>query len=154
MPGLHPMQFRKLIITPTLQRIGFLTVAAEELVLGIAIQESGLQYLKQLGMGPALGLWQMEPASHDDIWRNFLSSRPKLASDILGPYSKPDADRMVWDLTYACAMCRIHLFRAPGDLPRAGDLAGQAAYWKRHYNTLRGAGTVAEYIANWKKVMG
>ena len=154
MSGLDPHQLRDLVIRPTLKRLDLWTDAAEELVLGIAIQESGLHYLTQLGGGPARGLWQMEKITHDDIWENFLHSRIKLGLRILGPYVKPDHSRLVWDLAYACAMCRAHLLRCPGELPKAGDLNGQARYWKKFYNTPLGAGTVEEYITNWNRIMG
>ena len=47
---------------------------------------------------------------------------------------------------YACAMCRIHYQRVREPLPDADDLEGQAAYWKAHYNTPLGAGTVEHFI--------
>ncbi|MBF0214130.1 MAG: hypothetical protein HQM00_11315 [Magnetococcales bacterium] len=152
--GLDPHQLCEHIIRPTLQRLGLWTEAAEELVLGTAIQESGLRYVRQLGSGPARGLWQMEPATHDDLWTNHLNSRTKLGLNVLGPYTKPDPGRLVWDLAYSCAMCRVHYLRCPGALPPAGDLNGQAYYWKKYYNTVHGAGTIGEYLANWQRVMG
>jgi len=54
-------QFIDLIIEPTLEELGMFSAAASELVLGTAIQESRLTYIKQLGTGPALGVCQMEP---------------------------------------------------------------------------------------------
>ena len=152
--GLDPHQLRDLVIRPTLQRLGLWSDAVEELVLGTAIQESGLQYLQQLGNGPARGLWQMERPTHDDIWTNFLHGRTKLGLNILGPYTKPDHARLAWDLAYACAMCRVHYLRCPQALPLAGDIEAQAAYWKHAYNTPLGAGMATQYVANWNRVMG
>ncbi len=152
--GLNPHQLRDLVIRPTLQRLALWSDAAEELVLGTAIQESGLQYLQQLGGGPARGLWQMERATHDDIWQNFLHFRTKLGLNVLGPYTRPDHTRLAWDLAYACAMCRIAYLRCPDALPAAGDINGQAVFWKRWYNTPLGKGTVDQYTANWHRAMG
>jgi hypothetical protein len=152
--GLDPHQLRDHIIRPTLQRLALWSESAEELVLGTAIQESGLRFIRQLGNGPARGLWQMEPATHDDIWKNYLYSRTKLGLNILGPYHKPDPGRLVWDLGYSCAMCRVHYLRCPGALPAAGDREGQASYWKKFYNTPLGAGAIGEYITNWQRLMG
>ncbi|MBF0116611.1 MAG: hypothetical protein HQM04_16405 [Magnetococcales bacterium] len=152
--GLNPHQLCGLVIRPTLQRLGLWSGVAEELVLGTAIQESSLQYLQQLGGGPALGIWQMERVTHDDVWQNFLHYRTKLGLNILGPYTRPDHTRLVWDLAYACAMCRVHYLRCPNVLPPAGDIDGQAAYWKAWYNTPLGKGTVEQYIDNWHRAMG
>ena len=152
--GLDHHQLRNLVIRPTLKNLNLWSEAAEELVLGTGIQESGLRYLQQLGDGPARGLWQMEKATHDDIWLNFLNNRTKLGLNVLGPYTRPDHTRMAWNLAYACTMCRVHYLRCPDALPLAGDIEAQAAYYKTHYNTTLGKGTVEQYIANWHRVMG
>ncbi|MBF0140805.1 MAG: hypothetical protein HQL74_11065, partial [Magnetococcales bacterium] len=139
--GLNPHQLRDDIIRPTLKRIDLWSEAAEELLLGTAIQESDLRCVRQEGNGPALGLWQMEKNTHGDIWNNFLRFNTKLGLNILGPYTKPDHTRMIWDLAYACAMCRAHYLREPQALPPAGNINAQAAYWKQFYNTPLGKGT-------------
>ena len=72
-------QFRANIIEPALTVLELDSVAAQELLLGTAVQESRITYLRQLGNGPALGLFQMEPATHNDIWDNFLEYKPELA---------------------------------------------------------------------------
>lgn len=143
-------QFLELIIEPTLEDIGLYSSAACELVLGTALQESRLTYLKQLGTGPALGVCQMEPATHDDLWDNYLYYRDKIAAAILDIGGR-DPREMIWNLKYAVAMCRVHYRRIRAPLPVSGDLKGQAAYWKRYYNTNLGKGTTEEYINSWRK---
>ena len=51
--------------------------------MGTITQESRATYVKQLGNGPALGLAQMEPATHDDIWINFLKYKTALAEPVI-----------------------------------------------------------------------
>lgn len=146
-------QLRMYVVRPVLQVMGAWGQPAEDLVMGTAAQESRLQYLRQLGGGPALGLWQMEPATHEDIWNNYLEPKPQLRINVLGAagcYVRPTAEALVYNLRYAAAMCRVHYLRAPGTIP--ADRPGQAAYWKRHYNTPLGAGTEAEYIRNYSLV--
>ena len=53
--GLDPGQLLALVIRPTLKYLEWDGRAAEQLVLGTAITESRLRYIKQLGGGPALG---------------------------------------------------------------------------------------------------
>ena len=115
---------------------------------------SDLRYINQLGGGPALGLWQMEPATHDDIWENFLAYRVKLGLKVLGSQTKFNHTRLIWDLAYACAMSRIHYLRVPRALPRAGNIKAQARYYKQFYNTPAGKGTVEQYLANWHRTVG
>ena len=152
--GLDHHQLRNLVIRPTLKYLNLWSEAAEELVLGTGIQESDLRYINQLGGGPAVGIWQMEPATHDDIWENFLAYRVRLGLKVLGSQTKFNHTRLVWDLAYACAMSRIHYLRVPRALPRAGNIKSQARYWKQFYNTTAGKGTVNQYIANWHRTVG
>lgn len=147
--------FISYVIRPTLDVIGFGGRAAEELMLGTALQESRLTYLHQLGKGPAKGVFQMEPRTHDDIWANYLSYKNDLAQKILTLSGSMEglkpAELMCGNMFYAAAMCRVHYLRVPQALPEAGDLDGQAEYWKEYYNTFLGAGTVEEYIENYQE---
>jgi hypothetical protein len=154
--SIQPAIFAEIVIFPALTAIGLYSPAAEELVLGTALQESGLLYLHQQG-GPALGFFQMEPATHDDIWANFIEPDDILYQEMNGLIARVggltlEQDRLnqlVGNAFYAAAMCRLLYRRVAEPLPAAGDLAGQAAYYKAHYNTPEGAATEAEYIANW-----
>ena len=150
----------ELVVRPTLKGLGLHTVAAEQLVMGTITQESHAEYLKQLGQGPALGIAQMEPATHRDIWLNYIAYRKDLKVLLVGIMSgearqtlaakgvPPDCE-LIGNLPYAVAMCRVHYLRVKESLPAAGDVDGLARYWKRHYNTAQGAGTEAEFVRNY-----
>jgi hypothetical protein len=135
------------------------SVAAEELLLGTAAQESRLgQYVKQWPTGPALSIYQMESDTHDDIWNNYLAYRADLASVVRGfaaqhvfSGSEPGAlsREMVGNIYYATAMARVHYRRVAESLPHAGNLLGMASYWKRFFNTGRGAGSQEEFMRNY-----
>ena len=51
---------------------------------------------------------------------------------------------------YSALAARLLLSNKPRAIPR--DLRGQAEYWKQHYNTPKGKGTVAKFIADVKKL--
>lgn len=144
--GLDAQQLRELIVRPTLQYIGLHNPAAENLVLGTALVESGAKFIKQVGGGPALGICQMEPETHDDIWANYLRYKPELAQKLQGLMTSAEITRgaaeMIGNLYYAFGMTRVHYLRAPDRLPASADVVGMARYWKRYYNTPLGAGTV------------
>ena len=118
--------------------------AAAQLVYRTGLAESGYRVTRQVGGGPALGYWQMEPATEIDIQENFLEYRPALEEKLWlvadGPHNL-ETNHM-----YACAMCRVHYMRVSAPLPDADDLEAQAAYWKQHYNTPLGAGTVEHFM--------
>lgn len=128
--------------------------AALELLVMTAAQEShGGEYLKQLGSGPALGIFQMEPNSHNDIWVNYLGYREnvgELILDVAGMGHGPDVKALEYNLAYATLMARMQYRRQREPLPASTDIPGLAEYWKRHYNTYLGAGTVEEAIHNYE----
>lgn len=150
------------VVKDVLKALSMHSPSAEDLIMGTIAQESRMgTYLKQLGKGPALGICQMEPATHKDIWVNYISNDRSLASHLwtmtfdsgmFAPdHNYPNEQQLIGNLYYAIAMCRIHYRRIKAPLPQAGDIAGYAAYWKKYYNTSLGKGTEAEFIANYNK---
>ncbi len=81
---LNIKHFREQIIRPVLVRLDMHSEAAENLVLGTAIHESNLTHLVQLGGGPALGFYQMEPATEWDLIKNYIRYKPKLHKLMMG----------------------------------------------------------------------
>lgn len=141
-------QLRDYVVVPALGRINAYSRAAEQLVIGTALTESSLMFLQQIGRGPARGLFQMEPATHDDIWQRYLSKKLDLLNDLKSLLIRDMDlhDQLRGNLFYAAAMCRIHYMRFKEPLPQANDWAGMAAYWKKYYNTPAGAGTVEGFL--------
>ena len=45
------------------------------------------------------------------------------------------------------------IIRKPDALQEAGDIEGQAAFWKQHYNTPLGKGTVTKYVYKVQQVL-
>jgi len=149
--------FRKLIRDALDPPFSLYSVAAEELLVITAAQEShGGTYLWQndaagFPKGPAIGVFQMEPATHDDLWANFLRYRT-LWVDRLGVTGKPDAERMAWDWRYAIRIARLNYYRFPTALPN--DLEGQFRYYKKWWNTELGAATLDEVRKNYQLFTG
>lgn len=138
------------VIVPTLTAIDLDSSAARTILLGTCAQESRMgEYRRQIGGGPALGIFQVEPATAADTWDNYIMFRPALRKAVgilLG-----DGDRIAaleHNDIYSCAIARIIYRRAPTPLPDSNDLDAQAAYYVRWYNR-GGKATVKEYAANW-----
>ena len=145
-------QFRTLVVEPTLRRIEMHSPAAENLLVGTAIQESRITYLRQVGGGPALGLFQMEPATYDDIER-YLARRTDIAARLTPLRSDwpSGADQLVGNIPYAVSLARVKFWMDPNPLPAANDIDGLGATWKRVYNTAGGAGTAEEWAENYRR---
>lgn len=130
---------------------------AVELLMFTAAAESDLgNYIKQI-QGPALGIFQMEPATERDIWAHFLNRRlwrGKVKDLMFREVRLFNMSNLKYNLAYAIAMARIHYFRVSEKLPdvkfKSDGLPTQsgidelARYWKKYYNTRLGKGTVAE----------
>lgn len=149
---IDPNHLREHVIEPTLKYLDLYSPEAVDLLLGTCAQESAMgRYLVQI-RGPALGVYQMEPATYTDSWENYICYRGWLADKVnnlrAGP-PKHGAEEMVGNLYYATAMARVHYLRDPRPIPK--DLEGQAEYWKRVYNTHLGKGTPEKYIVSWHK---
>lgn len=144
----------KELITSVLKELNLYSGDAVNLLMGTAAQESHLgKYRKQLGGGPALGIFQMEPATFNDIVNNYLRYKPELASRIerVARISRFKAEDIENNDLLAICMARVHYLRVKEAIP--SDLEGWARYWKRYYNTPLGKGTEEEFIANYKRLV-
>ena len=151
---ISPSQLREFVIKPVLYHLAPeipFSMDAADLLLGTAAQESNCCFYLHQVDGPAVGGWQMEPNTANDHLRAIAAS-PALNAKILDLAApRPGiVVQMAGNLNLACAMARLHYWRAPGPIPSTA--AGQAGYWKQYYNTPAGAGTVDQYLSNWSKV--
>lgn len=152
MTGADPTQFRILVVRPALQHLNLWSQAAENLVLGTAVHESGLKSLHQMGGGPADGFFQIEPNTHDDLFKNTLPGIPDLKQKLLSmaaPWPSYEA-QLTTNLLYEAAVCRLLYYRAPSSLPAEDDIDGLADYWKQFYNTPQGAGDPAVWATEYR----
>lgn len=122
--------------------------AALRLVLATGLAESGYAAVRQKGGGPALGWFQMERATHNDLWSRYVLPRPALLRGLRALSDRAgESDELETNPFYAAAMCRIFYLRVPEALPGADDIDGMARYWKNYYNTPSGKGTEDDFKA-------
>lgn len=130
---MNPQQLHDYIIKPTTEYMGggYNSIEARFLLLCTAAIESDCgYYIKQVN-GPALGPWQMEPATHDDIWDNCDALHGpifgfKVAQLGLRKNSEEASSDYENDISispmYACAMARLKYSMTPEPLPEhTGD---------------------------------
>lgn len=154
-------QLRELVIRPTLKYLEPEIPYSEdavELLMMTAAHESHLgTYIAQVN-GPALGIYQMEPATEDDIMLNFLSYKEDLDDKVMcvtGRGCGVPTDELVTNLKYATAMARVHYYRVPEALPtrkaikhpeaKLDWIIDMAKYAKKYYNTELGKATWQQY---------
>lgn len=149
-------QLREHIIRPTLKEFGMYSMEAEELLIATCAHESlGGSYLKQVS-GPALGIYQMEPITHDDIWSSYLYYQPVIKLKIyekLQITSAPSSERLVYDLKYATIMARIHYYRISEGLPHYEIIESIFTYYKKYYNTINGSANLLDFIEHYRRYL-
>lgn len=118
------------------------TDTAVHLLLGTAAQESLFgTYMRQV-RGPAMGAFQIEPATFDWLKGKYKKTYPIL--------SNVDVGDLEWDLALAIIFARLRYRAVPSALP-IDEVYALAAYWKQYYNTPLGAGTIEEFVNNYKR---
>lgn len=151
MPGLNQTQFRECIVRPALEAISLWSKAGENLIVGTGVVESNLEYIKQLGDGPAVSIFQIEPATYLDVRSRIIAKYPNIYSKVLSELNMvrlpPDPRYLIGNLTAATIFARLKYYLDPEALPNAYDYEGLAKYHKRVYNTAPGGTDITKSTA-------
>ena len=147
-----PEQFRSDIIDPTLKHLDLYSPAASTLLLATAIVESRLIHRRQIGGGPARGLFQIERATFDDVYGRYLKRKSWLLARVNELLTDGDPWAQIeTNDRFACAIARIRYLYDPKPLPDADDIPALAETWVRVYNA-GGKGTVDKFINAYRAV--
>jgi len=150
------------LVSDTCSKMGekYASPEAVELVLATGIVESRYEYIRQMGDGPARSFWQVEPASAVDNLMHYLKHRKSLMgkcaeASMVDLKHWQNYDELVWadilekNIAAGIIHCRLKYWRVPKKMP--STIEGQAAYWKKYYNTEGGKGDPEHFIESVKK---
>ncbi len=136
-------QQAKAFIAEALLDQGLHSDAAAELMLMIAAHESlGFKFRRQIGGGPALGVFQMEPPTHEDTWRR---SRSIMRNAKRCGYTQ-DAKRLETDDRYAIFVARHRIMLDPKPIPTTPQAMAE---WCKHEWNGNGKATPEEYLRDY-----
>jgi len=141
----------KEIVEYSLYEIDCYSDNALALIVRTGMAESGYRALKGYGEGnPAIGFWQMEPATLHDIINNYIEYRPKYRTYLENLGMKFEGENIemsvMSSMAVQAALCRLHYRRDRDPIPTWSDLEAQGSYWKKVYNTHKGRGTVKHFV--------
>ena len=138
----------KKIINWSLNNLDMNSEDVSVLVFRTGMAESGYKHLSQMGSGPAVGFFQVEPATIDDTWNNYAVYRKPIMAVLKDMGFDPDDSRMrvMSSIALQAAFCRLKYRRDRLPIPPADYIYAQAAYWKRVYNTELGKGSVEHFV--------
>lgn len=151
---LNITQFRELIVKSSLNDLLLYSEDAEELlVFTCAVESLGGTYIHQVN-GPALGIYQMEPTTHNDIWQNYILLNNKLGLKLFNNFDvnrMPLESRLIYDMRYATAITRLFYLRIQEPLPCRDDVNAIWDYYKKYYNTIKGKAQKIESIKKYEE---
>ena len=161
------------VIVPTLEfmaresgRAYISSQDAQAILLGIAATESALKFTRQIARytkadangkrkkvyGPARSYFQAEPSTARDVIHRYRKKDgmgdaivPILPQDV-SLSSKEFLEALRYSAPLGCMCARLKLMDDPRALPAWHDVEGQAAIWKRIYNSHLGAGEEKQYV--------
>lgn len=146
---INQIQFRELIVRPVLLDIGLYSQEAEDLLIMTMAHEShGGDFIEQYPHGPAFGVYQMEKGTFNDLWDRYLSDKPELALKIMKTCNlrqQPIAEEMIEDMALATAMARVYYLRIRQPIPT--DIDEMAEYAKKYWNTELGKAKAIDYLS-------
>lgn len=92
-----------------------------------------------------VGVCQHDQINIDDIQQEGEKRHFDIVRKVFG-YDIPSIELkdLAYDPLLSFICCRLSLKRIPEAIP--DDLIGRAKYWKEHYNTAAGDGTVEHYL--------
>ena len=118
--------------------------SAVRLLCMTAAHESGqYRYCRQI-KGPALGIFQMEPATFDTVLGYVLRKEEKY-SILADDARRFNPEDMIFNPVFAAGMARAFYLRIPDALPDPQDVEGLSGYAKDYWNTPLGKATPEDY---------
>jgi len=145
-------QMEEYVISPALQRVGLWSEGAVRLMLNTGWVESKYRYVAQVGGGPARSFWQVERATMQDHYTNYLDYNPDLRQKVDFMVGDDKNFQLTFNMGFAVIMGRLVYWRSKTPMPHKENLEDQAKFWKQTYNTPGGAGTVEKFIEMCKPI--
>ena len=123
-------QFRKYAMWPVVSNFPTPNLAIQCLSAFVAHESDGGKYLHQVGGGPALGPYQMEPATKRlvDRWVRRDDGTPMWGKEV---YFQAPVDELMTDMKCATWYARVLLLADPYPLPKLNDEDGVWATYRR-----------------------
>jgi hypothetical protein len=147
----NALDFRQFVIEPALTQLAPagipVTQTAADLLMATAANETDLGTWLNQDPGPALGVFQIEPASLASLMARLSGPELTALNGIMTP--QPIAVQLDTNLLLAAAICRLFYWQMPAPLP-PDTVSGLWSYYKTYYNTDAGAATMDGFVSALK----
>lgn len=117
---------------------------AKEMIIETAIAETGLGQIEDKTVGAGMGITQFDDKPFQDIRDRSIKLRPKILKELHIDISLVEWDDLRYNQFLALLFTRLHYWLKGDPIP--ATIEERAKYWKLHYNTKDGKGTVEHYL--------
>jgi hypothetical protein len=128
------------------------------LMVCTAMVESKLTHLKQLPEGPALGFFQVEWATYEDVRRYLQTNAHALYNAIVSYTERVNLPNnpitVISDMSLNCLIARTKYYMIHEPIPSYKDVEAQANHYKKYYNTSEGAASVEAFVRAAQDIQG
>ena len=133
--GICARELRHYVVRPTLKHMGMWSLAAENLLLGTAARESGLGFHLKPANTQALGIYQISPRMHRNIWDHFLAQKSELSSLVRGLASQREFlshphHELATNLAYSTAIAWLIYWRTDVEIKKIDP--ANTWFWPRY----------------------
>ena len=157
--GICARELRHYVVRPTLKHMGIWSQTAENLLLGTAARESGLGFHLKMANTQALGIYQISPKMHRNIWDRFLAPKSELSSLVRGLASQREFlshphHELATNLAYATAIAALVYWRHNNNLAKidCNDTRSLGRLWQKHFHS-RCHGTVQSFVNSYQELI-
>ncbi len=117
---------------------------AVEMIIETAVAETGLGQIEDKTTGTGMGITQFDKFPFDDIKKRNMRLRPKILKELGVDIALVEWDDLRYNDFLALLFTRLHYWLKGDPIPKT--IEERARYWKLHYNTSAGKGTVEHYL--------
>ncbi|MCT7596440.1 hypothetical protein [Aliarcobacter butzleri] len=117
---------------------------AVHMIIETAVAETGLGKIEDKTDAAGMGITQFDKIPFDDIRNRSIKLRPIILKELGVDISKVDWDDLRYNIFLSLLFARLLYWLKGEPIPKT--IEERAAYWKLHYNTKLGKGTVEHYL--------
>lgn len=153
--GICGTELLEFIIRPTLRRLGVFAPAAENLLLGTAAVQSNMGFYLSGAQG--IGVFGIDPDSHQAVWDEYLAFNEDLASEIRGfasqhEFLKAPHAELACNLRYATAIAWMMYQRDNVDLGKLQTVQDLADCWHRVFARKNDQQTPDNFLTHFENI--
>ncbi len=122
---------------------------AVHMIIETAVTETGLGRLEDKTDAAGMGITQFDKIPFADVRDRCIKLKPQIEKDLGVDITKVDWDDLRYNIFLSLLFARLLYWLKGEPIPKT--IEERASYWKLHYNTKLGKGTVEHYLEMNKK---